>query len=421
MPSDYDNDLLHEAILNIKARDFAMARHYLERALELADDWDTRTQANFYMSQLADDPAQKRQYLEETLALDPTHIEARRALAILDGKLKPEDIVDADHLPVQATETHNATANRFVCPKCGSRMVFDGDGRTLVCESCARQETLSSAHPQNEQDFIVAMANGQGQRRPVAMNTFACQGCGARFLLPPEVISETCSYCGSVYVLAGTAELVEPDSIIPLAFNQHEAALHLVEWVEKHKITPQGKVRAPRGLYMPVWTFDIMGDVPWSGTVHRNKQTVHVSGDEAAGFDAIIIPASSKLGDLFQKALKEYAFSSASAYDPRYLAGWPAEIYEMAMAPASLEARGRVVDRIKEIIHADTPGVYDLGYSTSGLSILSFKLVLVPVWVTEYSLEDHIFRVLINGQNGAVYGETPSHGILDWIGNALGG
>src|SRR5687767_5339322 len=263
MPSDYDNSLLREAILNIKAKEYQAARRYLERALELADDLDTRVRANFYMSQIVDDPLEKRKYLEDTLAYNPSHAEARKALAILDGKLKQEELVDADHLPEQSSKTQTARADRFTCPKCGSRMVFDGDGRSLVCEFCGREEGLSANPPADEQDFILAMATGLGQRKPVAMQTFNCKSCGANFLLPPQVISETCSYCGSVYVLAGTRELLEPDSIIPMAFDQREAAVRLVRWVQKHEITPEGKVQAPRGLYLPVWTFDIMGAAPW--------------------------------------------------------------------------------------------------------------------------------------------------------------
>src|SRR5688572_18257154 len=98
MPSNYDNNLLREGILNIKGKNYAAARRYLERARETADDMDTRTQANYYLSQLTDDSLQKREYLEEALAISPTHAEARRALAILDGKLKPEEVVDADQL-----------------------------------------------------------------------------------------------------------------------------------------------------------------------------------------------------------------------------------------------------------------------------------------------------------------------------------
>ena len=447
MPSDYDNDLLREAILNIKIKDFAAARRYLERALELADDLDTRCEANFQMSQITDDPVEKRNYLEETLAISPTHAEARRALAILDGKLKPQDIVDPDHLPAQSSAEHSVSADRFTCPKCGARMVFDGDGRTLICENCARQEALNPAAVQVEQDFIIAMATGQSQRKPVAMNAFVCQGCGARALLPPESISATCSYCGSVYVLAGTTELVEPDSIIPMAFNQHDAALHLVQWVEKHKITPQGKVQAPRGLYLPVWTFDITGNVPWRGVTYsseldtsfgpsnplslslgsgkyQNRQARPVSGNRDVYFDDVIVPATSKLGDLFVKMLKEYTYTSVAAYDPRYLAGWPAEIYETDMAEASLKARGQVADQvannIKAWLSSEYSDISDVGYSTASLAVVSFKLVLVPVWVTEYELESRQFRVLINGQNGAVHGETLSHGILGWLDGVLG-
>src|SRR5687767_2966609 len=112
MPSQDDNYLLREAVFNIKAKEYKTARHYLERALELADDWETRVQANFYLSQITDDPIQKRKYLEETLAFNPAHAEARRALAILDGTLRPEEIVDADNLPRQSTETKNAKADR---------------------------------------------------------------------------------------------------------------------------------------------------------------------------------------------------------------------------------------------------------------------------------------------------------------------
>ncbi len=421
MPNNYDNSLLQQGIFAFKAKEYDSARRYFERALEIADDWHTREFANFYLSQVTDDPAQKRKYLEETLGYNPSHPEARRALAILDGKLKADEIVDANNLPAQSTETQNAKADRFACPKCGSRMIFDGDGRTLICESCARQEALNRKTSGNEQDFIIAMASGQGQRAPVAMKTFNCQGCGANFLLPPQVISESCSYCGSVYVLAGTRELVEPDSIVPMAFNQREAALRLVKWVEKHKIKPEGKVQAPRGIYLPVWTFDIMGTIPWGGTVYRDKREVQVSGEQIASFDDIVIYSTPKLADLLPKIIKDFSLGSGEVYDARYLAGWPAEIYQKNMADASLDARKQAVERVRASIYNEVPSVGNLRYSTANLSILSFKLVLVPLWITEYKLEDHSYRVIINGQTGSVYGERASRGVIGWLGSVLGG
>jgi hypothetical protein len=421
MPSDFDNSLVREAVIHLKAKEYDAARRYLERALEVADDLDTQLQVNFYLSQITSDPVQKRKYLDVVLAIDPNLAPARRALAILDGKLKREEIVDADQLPAQSTETQNVKADRFACPKCGSRMIFDGDGQTLVCESCARQEALKKTTPGNEQDFIVAMATGQGQRKPVAMKTFNCKGCGANFLLPPQVISETCSYCGSVYVVAGARELVEPDSIVPMAFNQREAALRLVKWVEKHKIKPQGKVQAPRGLYLPVWTFEMTGSVPWNGTVYRDKRQVPVSGQQMAGFDDIVIYGASKLADLLPKIIRDFSLGSGVAYDARYLAGWPAEIYQKAMAEASLDARKQAVEQVRQAIYTEAGSVNNLRYSTANLAILAFKLVLVPVWITEYMLDEHRYRVIINGQTGSVYGERAAGGVAGWLGKVLGG
>jgi hypothetical protein len=421
MPSDYDNDLLRQAIIHLRANELTTARRYLERALEVADDWDTRVQANFYLSQVTDDPMQKRKYLEDVLAISPTHAEARKALAILDGKLKPEDIVNPDNLPTQSTETQNAKADRFTCPKCGARMVFSPDGRSLYCESCTRNQTLSAKAPDAEQDFILAMATGKGHRKPVATQTFNCQGCGAQFILPPQVISETCAYCGSVHVVKTTRELLEPDSIVPMAFGQRDAALRLVKWVEKNEIKPEGKVQAPRGIYLPIWTFDIMGNIPWNGTIYRNKQTIPVSGEEIVSYDDIVVYGTPKLADLMPKIIQGFTLSGAPAYDSRYLAGWPAEVNATTLSAASLEARKQAVLRVRASIRMQMGHVSNLGYATSGVSITSFKLALIPVWVTEYPLEGHAFRVLINGQSGQVHGETPSRGVLGWLDSMLGG
>jgi predicted RNA-binding Zn-ribbon protein involved in translation (DUF1610 family) len=414
MPTEYDNDLLREGILRFKAQEFEAARNYIERALESGDDLQTQAQANFYLSKLTDDPVRKRKFLEQTLAIDLSHAEARRALAILDGKLKPEEIVDPDALHTPAIGTVAAQADRFTCPKCGGRMVYAPDGVSLVCENCQRT--------QEEQDFFVAMANGKGFRKTVSMKSFQCQGCGANFLLAPQEISATCAYCGSVHVIAldEVRDLVEPDAIVPMAFDQKQAALYLVQWVEENRLEPQGKVTLPRGLYLPVWTFEITGNIPWSGRVIRNKREVPVSGDKPVSLGNICIPASRNLSGLLEKTLADFGLSSAPVYDPCYLAGWPAEIYELAMSDASLEARQIAVEQVRTIIHDEFGHVINLGYSPSAIMVDSFKLVLIPVWVTEITAHDQTGRVLINGLTGSVHSEVPVRGLAGWIGNILG-
>jgi hypothetical protein len=419
--TEYDNDLLREGVFRYRIKEFEAARNYLERALENADDLQTRAQANYFLSLLTDDPVRKRSYLEETLAIDMNHPEARRLLAILDGKLSPSEIVDPEALPGQAAGPVAVQADRFTCPKCGGRMVFAPDGSSLVCEYCSRDQALPMSASGLQQDFFIAMANGSGQRAPVAVQTFQCQGCGATFILAPEQISSTCAYCGSVHVVAQAekCQMVEPDSILPMAFDQARAFSLLVMWVEAMKIVPQAPVRAPRGLYLPVWSFDLQGNFPWNGTVYRHKHQVPVSGEKNILFNDVRILGSQKLAALMVQALPEFDLACATAYDARFLAGWMAEVYDLPMAEASLEARRIGVENLRSTIRLEVGAIQDLAYSTSALMVNAFKLILVPAWVTEIQVEDRSRRVLINGRTGSVQSEIPVHGLAGWLGKTF--
>ena len=422
MPTEYDNDLLREGIFHYRVKEFDIARNYIERALENSDDMQTRAQANYYLSLLTDDPLQKRKYLEDTLAIDMTHAEARRALAVLDGKLKAKDIVNPDRMPAPDTGTITVQADRFTCPKCGGRMVYAPDGVSLICEYCSRNQRLSTTSSSGEQDFIVAMADGSGLRSPVAVQTFKCQGCGATFILAPEEISATCAYCGSVHVVAleEKQQMVEPDSILPMAFDQKQATWHLVHWVEGSKITPQEQVQPPRGLYLPTWTFDIIGSMPWNGMVFRNKREVPVSGTKEINFNDVRILGSKKLANLMVKTLPEFDLSCATKYDARFLAGWMADVYDLPMADASLEARRISVEHLRKMIIQEFGYIQNLGYSSSGIMVSAFKLILVPIWEPALKAHDRTGRVLINGRTGSVHSEIQARGLEGWLETMLG-
>jgi hypothetical protein len=164
-----------------------------------------------------------------------------------------------------------------------------------------------------------------------------------------------------------------------------------------------------------------MGSLPWNGRVVRDRREVPVSGEKAVQADSICVPAATKLAEGLKKLLPDYHLASAPAYDPRFLAGWPAEIYEMSMADASLEARRLAVEQIRSMIRAEEGSVIELSYSTAAISITAFRLILLPVWVAGYAWEGHSYQVLINGQTGSAYGEAPVRGLKEWLGGLVKG
>jgi len=274
------------------------------------------------------------------------------------------------------------------------------------------------------------MATVRGHRKPVAEQVFHCDGCGAEFLLPPEQISATCAYCDSAHVvkLETTRELLPPDGIIPHGFNPRRATYHLVQWVEKQGIIPQNQVDAPRGLYMPIWTFDVGGEIDYSGEIveyeksalHNKRQPIvrRVKDRYPVLVDDLPIPASRKLARHIAALLPTFNLRQTRPYDPRYLADWLAEIYDVPMGDAALDARSQAFNRYKADLPSKIGQIRNLRMSSANLAIESFKLVLIPVWVTEISYDGHGHLVLINGQNGTVQGETPrkeSPGLLNWL------
>lgn len=99
----YSRDLLVHGIAAAKAKEFDEARRYLERALNTDPDFDQRSEIyGGGTEQISTDPVEQRRLVEDILANQPTESRARRKIAILDGRLKPDKIVDPDRIPAPA-------------------------------------------------------------------------------------------------------------------------------------------------------------------------------------------------------------------------------------------------------------------------------------------------------------------------------
>ena len=437
MVSDYGKELLRSGIIDVKAGHRESARRYLDRAVYMSNDHDVLAEAWYWMSQVVDEAVEKRKALENCLAHDLQHARARRALAVLDGKLKADEIINPDQLPLAPASLHTANADRFMCPKCGGRMSFAPDGQSLTCEYCSRNQKFSVAQPgtANEKDFIIAMATARGHGKPLNQQVFHCEGCGCEFILPPNQISSTCVYCGSPHVVNWEAEeqLLAPDGIIPHAFDQQRAVKLLVEWVESNQIQPEKQVDLPRGVYLPLWSFDLGGMLDYVGEKvddseiqlnSRQRKMVRVKGSYPVQVNDLPIPASRKLSAVFLKLIPTFEMKAVKPYDARYLANWPAEVYDIPMAEASLDARAQSLKYYKDDLPNLLAPVQVLSTTSANMSVESFRLNLLPVWMTELPFSGREHLVLINGMNGTVKSDLPekskeSRGLFEWLGDLL--
>ena len=438
MFGDYGKELLKSGIIEAKAGNLESARRYLDRAVYISNDHDVLAEAWYWMSEVMDDKGEKRKALENCLAHDLRHARARRSLAILDGKLKADEVVNPDKLPLAPDGLRAANAGRFMCPKCGGRMSFAPDGQSLLCEYCSRNQRFSMAQPgsANEKDFIIAMATARGHGKPLDQQVFHCEGCGSEFILPPNQISSTCVYCGSPHVVNWESEeqLLAPDGIIPHAFDQKRAIQILIEWVESNRIKPEKQVDLPRGVYLPLWTFDLGGGIDYVGETavddseiqfhSQQARRIRVSDCYPVQVNDLPIPASRKLSAVFLRLIPTFELRGVKPYDPRYLVNWPAEVYDIPMAEASLDARAQAWARYQRDLPNLLTPVNLISTSSAKMTVESFRLNLLPVWVTELPFGGREHLVLINGQNGTVASDLPeksnrSSGLMEFLSDLL--
>ena len=420
--------LLAQGISAIKSGKLEEGSSSLLLVLQTSSDNITLAEAWVWLSEVFEAPQDKQTCLEEALALNPGHVMAQMKLAVVHGRLSADEIVSPEKLEREIPDRPlEIDAAQFVCPRCTGPMKYVSDGQELLCEFCTYRQAVEELNPapeesrfgqgKYEQEFLTTIAMVKGHWQPAQMRTFLCYNCTVEFILAPETISLICPYCNAVYVTktSESHEIIPIHALVPFTTSQDEAKNTLRQWFKKRKIE-QPQVTDVIGIYLPAWTFDISGEMKWSGIVNsENKGTGWVNGKYLTFHDDVLVPAAKNLSQSISKGFSEFDLDSLVAYDARYLASWPAERYQVALSEASLSAQRMVRDNMyrdgqRRLLHHEP--IYNLTLNINGLHIESFKHILLPTWVTHYKANGQVYDVVVNGQTGLVHGER-SPGIID--------
>ncbi|HZD55743.1 MAG TPA: hypothetical protein VE136_03400 [Anaerolineales bacterium] len=426
--SDSVRDLLVRGITAAKSNEKEQARFYLEWALRLDPSTEQIIDANFWLSEISEEPKEKRNYLEEVLVNQPNHYQARRSLAVLDGRLDPDDIVDPNQLPQNPIAAQGPVqAQRFVCPNCGGRLAYAPDGKSLTCEYCQATNQLggperAEIEAEGGQDFTIALATARGHTKLVGTRAFECRACGAVYMIAPQILSVTCPYCGAGYVAEQSEilSLIPPQSIIPFVLSKEPVSKLAQRWLTSQNLAYDVRLDPFHGLYFPVWAFTISGLIPYTYW-RENDDSGPASGQKLLSYPNILIPASDKLPDEYIDEVDGFNLDRLVPYDSAYLAAWPAETYQITLSDASLKARWKTLEKAQRSIGGEINSQFrDLSLDSANLLIETFKLIFVPLWFTRYYFQGKSHLILVNGQTGSVWGEMPPGKASSWFSRLVG-
>lgn len=339
--------------------------------------------------------------------------------------------------PPTAQESH-----RFPCKQCGADYRFDpGQGR-LICDHCNDEtEIEGDGRPSllRELDFHVAIDAELPHADMVddveEIRISKCPNCAAEVEFDATNHATECPFCATPVVTdTGTHRHIKPRGVLPFSLDENTARTAMSDWLGRLWFAPGGlrnyarKGRKMQGIYVPYWTFDADTKSRYSGergTVYYETRTVtrdgkrvqqrvqktrwsHVSGRVARWFDDILVLASRSLPKRFTDALEPWDLSALEPYRPEYLAGFRAEGYAVELVEGYGEARQhmqRVIERdVKFDIGGDRQRIHDVDTSVRDVT---FKHVLLPVWLAAYKYRGKTYRFVVNGRTGRVQGERP--------------
>ena len=329
--------------------------------------------------------------------------------------------------------------HRFPCAQCGADYRFDPDAGQLVCDFCGDVSGVTATGPWDggirELDFKQAMANLLPLQEMEETRVSNCPNCAAQVEFDPDVHAADCPFCATPVVTdTGTHRHIKPKGLLPFALDEEAARDAMTDWLGGLWFAPNGlqayarKGRKLTGIYVPYWTYDADTKSAYRGergtiyyetrNVTRNGKTETVrvqkirwslkSGRVARFFDDVLVLASRSLPKRFTDALEPWDLSALEPYRPEFLAGFRAEGYQVDLDEGFAEARA-IIDRqierdVKFDIGGDRQRIHRID---TDVSAVTFKHILLPVWMAAYKYRGKSYRFVVNGRTGRVQGERP--------------
>lgn len=336
---------------------------------------------------------------------------------------------------VEPDEPHH----RFPCSSCGADFRFAPGAGKLVCDHCGAEEPLSdtgSFSPQaHETDIDKGLDGDLPQDFIEETRVLACPNCGANVEFNSEHHAAECPFCATAVVTGtGVHRHIKPAAVLPFGLEERAARQAMADWLGRLWFAPNGlqeyarKGRKLTGIYVPYWTFDADTKSRYSGergtvyyetrTVRRDGKTVQqrvqkvrwrrVTGRVARWFDDVLVLASKSLPKDYTDSLEPWDLSDLEAYAPEYLAGFRAEGYTISLEDGFDEAKSKMDAVIRRDIRFDIGGDRQRIHSVNtSMRDVTFKHILLPVWIAAYKYRGKTYRFVVNGQSGKVKGERP--------------
>ncbi len=309
------------------------------------------------------------------------------------------------------------------CLNCKQDLKYQPTDAVLKCESCGQQyEIQPVGGVVNEYDYFAYRKQHNCPDNLEEINLVDCGDCGSQFEIEANVLIDNCPYCGGDNLDQVSQQQLQPESLLPFTVTREVANMQFRKWISSLWLAPSNfkkelRVNKLVGEYIHFWTYDceVM-------TVYRGERGERSSSSDGPSstrwtpahgsvynvFDDILICASKSLPNAQVEALEPWDLENLQSFSTQFTAGFEVQNYQVALKEGYKKAKAVMLEEIKCSISAQIGGSSSrIRTKRSQHNNVSFKLILLPVWVSEYRYNNKVYRFLINGRTGEVQGDRP--------------
>ncbi len=324
------------------------------------------------------------------------------------------------------------------CGQCGAKLDFAPGVAALKCPYCGFEMPIpKSEEPVVEQDYPAFLEKAGREKEFSETRRVQCDKCGAQTTMPEEAAAGICPFCGANMVFAGSvSRLIKPEGILPFKITYKDAFENFRRWIQNLWFAPNSLKQYAQsesklaGVYIPYWTYDSDTTTSYAGargdyyytaenytavengrTVTRSRKVRHTRWTPASGvvsntFDDILVIAGKSLPKEFAERLEPWDLANLEPYADEYLSGFRAESYQVSLPQGFEAAKETMNPIIQAAIRQDIGGDEQQIHSAqTHYGNITFKHILLPVWLSAYRFRGKIYRILINARTGEVQGE----------------
>lgn len=351
-----------------------------------------------------------------------------------------DDNVSADN-NIDEKNDSPTTQSEFKCQQCGAKLTYEPGTSALKCGYC----DFENAIPKGEEDIheldfhqhLLKVKDGEVTEEKLFIK---CTSCGAESTSEANITSQNCLFCDSEIVTTATSKkLLKPRSLLPFKIDKRVAETSYKDWLKSLWFAPNALKKkakldvAVSGVYVPHWTYDADTLSYYTGqrgiyyyvtetrtrTNSEGKQETYTtqvrktrwystSGTVTNDFDDVLIVASNSLPRKYAQALEPWDLENLTPYKDDYLSGFKAESYQVDLEQGFELAKDVMDDEIRITIKRHIGGDEQRIFSVKTQhNNISFKHILLPVWLSAYRYNQKVYRFLVNARTGEVQGERP--------------